>query len=311
MDHTEVIERIELAAVEPGGLARLAAGDTPDAAAVAGHLAGCADCAAMLARTGRTAAVAREAIRELPDPALRARTLAFVRDVGIDRPAGVAAMSMPDARVDGDAARIAAAAGRPAADAPSGVPGAAGRAEPAAVPGAAVHGRSTPQSSIRGRRRIDARAAWWAAASMAAVLIAAAAGFAAGGAGQPPGNGSGAVAAVRTTVHIAQQPDQVRIDLVAADSGSARGSVMYSVSSGELAMVASGLDPAPSGSSYACWVEQGGQRRRIGGLYLAGGDGEWAGPVSGLGDIEPGAVFGVSLVSDGAAADTAVLTGSR
>ena len=45
MDHNDVRELLEDAAVEPGGLERLMAGDTPNAALVAGHLAGCADCA--------------------------------------------------------------------------------------------------------------------------------------------------------------------------------------------------------------------------------------------------------------------------
>ena len=48
MDHAEARELLEIAAIEPGGFARLVAGDTPEAAALAGHLAGCADCAAEL-----------------------------------------------------------------------------------------------------------------------------------------------------------------------------------------------------------------------------------------------------------------------
>ena len=44
------------------GLDRLMAGDTAEAAAVAGHLAGCAACTAELARIRRTAAMAREVI---------------------------------------------------------------------------------------------------------------------------------------------------------------------------------------------------------------------------------------------------------
>ena len=58
MEHAEALERIEIAAVEPEGLERLMAGDTPDAAAVAGHLAGCPSCAAELVRIRRTSAVA-------------------------------------------------------------------------------------------------------------------------------------------------------------------------------------------------------------------------------------------------------------
>jgi hypothetical protein len=300
MDHAEVVERIELAAVEPDGLARLAAGDTPDAAAVAGHVAGCPACAGVLARTTRTAALAREAIRELPDPALRARTLEFVRTVGVDRTAAAAA---PPPEVAAGAA-VPPALAIPAAA--TIVPSAGDQIAPPAA-----HASSPTPSLVLPRGRLGSRAPWWAAAAMAAVVIAAVGGFALGGAAQPPGTTAGGVAAVQTTIHIAQQADAVRIDLAAAGGGPAHGTVLYSASSGELAMVASGLDAAPSGSSYACWVEQAGQRRRLGPLYLSGGSGDWAGPVSGLGDIGPGAVFGVSLVSDGAAADSAVLTGTR
>ena len=46
MDHAEARELLEIAAVEPGGFDRLIAGDTIDAAALAGHVAGCSECAA-------------------------------------------------------------------------------------------------------------------------------------------------------------------------------------------------------------------------------------------------------------------------
>jgi len=72
--------------VEPHGLARLEAGDTPEAAAVAGHLAGCPSCAEELSRLRRAAAILRPALAGTPTPELRERTLAFVRAVG--RPRG-------------------------------------------------------------------------------------------------------------------------------------------------------------------------------------------------------------------------------
>ena len=75
MDHAEAHELLELAAVEPGGLDRLTAGDTPGAAALAGHLAGCPDCTAALARLRRDAAVIAAVVRSTPPPALRQRTL--------------------------------------------------------------------------------------------------------------------------------------------------------------------------------------------------------------------------------------------
>jgi Anti-sigma-K factor rskA len=91
MDHPEARELLELAAVEPGGLDRLMAGDTPAAAALAGHLAGCPDCTAALARLRRDAVVIASVVRSTPPPALRDRTLEYVRQLGRDRsPAPVA-----------------------------------------------------------------------------------------------------------------------------------------------------------------------------------------------------------------------------
>ena len=59
MDHSEVRELLEDAAIEPGGLERLMAGDTPTASIVAGHLAGCADCAEELERLRRSVGLIR------------------------------------------------------------------------------------------------------------------------------------------------------------------------------------------------------------------------------------------------------------
>ena len=56
MDHEGTREQLELAAVEPGGLERLMAGDTATAQAVAAHLAGCASCSDELVRLGRASA---------------------------------------------------------------------------------------------------------------------------------------------------------------------------------------------------------------------------------------------------------------
>src|SRR4051794_38875072 len=94
MDHAEALERMEIAAAEPDGLERLMAGDTADAAAVAGHLAGCASCQAQLAAIRRTSVLARHVIEAQPDPELKERTLAFIREVGRDR-SGAAGAARP------------------------------------------------------------------------------------------------------------------------------------------------------------------------------------------------------------------------
>ena len=98
MDHTEARELLELAAVEPNGFDRLAAGDTPEASALAGHLAGCPECSAELERLRRASAVIRDAVRTTAPPELRERTLAFVAAVGRDRSApALAAATVPSA----------------------------------------------------------------------------------------------------------------------------------------------------------------------------------------------------------------------
>jgi len=85
MERSEARELLELAAVEPDGFDRLAAGDTPDSSALAGHLAGCPECSAELERLRRASAVIRDAVRTAAPPELRERTLAFVAAVGRDR----------------------------------------------------------------------------------------------------------------------------------------------------------------------------------------------------------------------------------
>ena len=92
MDHAEARELLELAAIEPDGLDRLAAGDTPEAAALAGHLAGCPACAEELERLRRASELIRAALREevaATVPAeLRARTLSYVSELGRERGRG-------------------------------------------------------------------------------------------------------------------------------------------------------------------------------------------------------------------------------
>lgn len=95
MDHAEVRELLDLAAAEPDGLDRLMAGDTPEAAAIAGHLAGCPDCTGEFASLRRAAVVIRDAVRSTPSPELRERTLAFVAAVGRDRGASSPMIGAP------------------------------------------------------------------------------------------------------------------------------------------------------------------------------------------------------------------------
>jgi hypothetical protein len=96
MDHSEVRELLEDAAIEPGGLERLMAGDTPTASIVAGHLAGCADCAEGLERLRRSVRLIRPEVQLVPPPELKERTLANVAALGRPRSAADAADAAND-----------------------------------------------------------------------------------------------------------------------------------------------------------------------------------------------------------------------
>ena len=82
MDHEDVLEQLELAAVERGGLDRLMAGDTAMAAAVVGHLAGCDVCSEELRRLSNAVPLIRDVVSTTPPADLRERTLAYVRAHG-------------------------------------------------------------------------------------------------------------------------------------------------------------------------------------------------------------------------------------
>ncbi len=301
MEHAEVLEQIEIAAVEPDGLDRLMAGDTPAAAAVAGHLAGCPDCVAELARIRRTATIAREVIHAQPDPGLRERTLAFVRAVGRDR---------------GSAAAASAAIARPAAAASAAIAGPASASpgedmvvspRPSAVtPPAASFSRATGPSR------------WpWLAAAAAIVIVAAGIGYLAGGAAvtQRVADRDAEIALLRdaatTTMRIQQQPDARKVALTSTSPGAgASGSLVFSVGKGELVAVATGLPEPGDGQEYGCWVETAGQRVWLGRMYRAGDVWTWAGPVQGLDGLASDAVFDVSIGPAGGGGDgTPVLTG--
>jgi anti-sigma-K factor RskA len=288
MEHDEALERIEIAAAEPEGLERLMAGDTADAAAVAGHLAGCAACTAELARIRRTAAVVREVVRTLPDPELRARTLAFVRETGVPRGA-------------------AAAPAQPVL--------------PTIVATPAPVEATAPVSFDDARRRRSTSRLRSAVTVLAAALV-----IAVGGGvlayrslststtetiDQQAKEIEVLEATTRATLAVSAQPDAERIALAPTSaSGEAAGTLLYSPSTGELVAVASGLEPAPAGSEYGCWIEVDGTRTRIGKMYGAGDVWAWAGPVDGLADVPAGATFGVSLAPVGGGGDaTPVLTG--
>ncbi len=270
MDHADAVELIELAAVEPDGLERLMAGDTPESAAVAGHLAGCPACVAAMARIRRTASILREVVAEQPDPALRERTLTFVRSVGRDRSGGAVSAPVPVSM-------------------------------PAAIPIATAR---------------PSRPRWVALVGLAAaLLLAVGLGFGAARLTTPPDPAAAREIAVlqataAATLRLEAQPDTQRIALTATPAGAGSvGTLLFSPSTGELVMVASGLAELAPGQEYGCWVEANGQRKRIGKMYPGGDLQSWAGPVDGLAGLPPDAVFGVSLLPAGGGAGLPQLTG--
>jgi Anti-sigma-K factor rskA, C-terminal len=286
MDHAEILERLEVAATEPGALDRLMAGDTPDSMAIAGHLAGCPACAAELEAIRRTADVAREAIRSAPDADLRERTLAYVRVAG--RPRG--------------STDTGSEAGRPGgAELPM--------ASPPELP-------SPARAASRGATR--RRAGWAVAAAVVLIVASAAGGYLLGGgrdddARQAQQREIAILAdAAATSARVSSAPDAEQVAL-SATSGApgASGSVVFSASVGELVATATHLPAPGDGQEYGCWVEVAGQRQRLGRMYRAGDIWTWAGPADGLGALPPGSTFGVSLGERGGGpGSTPVLTGT-
>ena len=74
------------------------------------------------------------------------------------------------------------------------------------------------------------------------------------------------------------------------------GNLVFSPSTTELAVVATGLVPPPAGYEYRCWVSVEGSRQRIGKMFFAEDIAYWVGPAPAISDVSTGATFGVSLV---------------
>ncbi len=296
MDHQEARELLEEAAVEPSGFERLAAGDTPEAAALVSHLAGCPECTMEYEALGRDAATIREVVRELPPVDLKERTLARIAALG-RAPVPLAA---PAGAMSGAAAVDVVEAPRPVTTASTDMPSAPERAA----------GDTRSSRASRGR-------AWWPALSMVAVLVAA---IGIGGwwnasnqLDQEQAVSSELAEINDATLQIQAQPDDQLIALAAtAKAPGATGTMTYSPSAHELVVVATGLAVPATGTSYRCWLEIAGVRTDIGPMHLGGGKAYWAGWDSAADGLQPGATFGVAIaVSPNVATDASqdVLTG--
>ena len=268
MEHAEARELLEIAAVEPGGFDRLAAGDTAEAAALASHVAGCSECAAELERLRRASIVIRDALRASPPPYLRDRTLAFVAAVG--RPLGAEISSPPAA--SGMEELVVASGPSDVAQPPAARRvGAGGRPWIAAIAAAvaiAVLGTSMLVSSSRDSV-IQAQATQIASLAKVATW----------------------------SLRIDGQPDATYVDLAAPDgTAGVDGTLAFSPGTKELVVLAEGLKQPPAGMQYRCWVEINGSRRRIGQMFFGGDVAYWVGAADTIAEAGPGTTFGVSLV---------------
>ena len=281
MDHDATIEAIELAALEPGGLDRLMAGDTVASQAVAAHLAGCGACTAELVALSRDAQVIADVVATTPAADLRDRTLATVQARGVAHGAVQEPMG---------------AAAAPGLSAP--VPTAA------SVPVAATDGRPAP---VTGTTRQPRRMAlgWVAAIAAAVVLSVGATSLVVGIRSRDQlAAQSEVIDALKDValgaVSVASQPDATKVELTGATDPSLSGSVLLSPSSTELVVVATGLTQPPAGQEFSCWIDAGAGRVRVGKMYFGGGLAYWVGTSAAIAGLDGPATFGVSLVPAGA-----------
>jgi hypothetical protein len=108
-----------------------------------------------------------------------------------------------------------------------------------------------------------------------------------------------------STLAVSAQPDAQHVTLAGVDGAPAGGNLVFSPSTAELAVVASGLVPPPAGFEYRCWVSVDGSRHRVGKMFFAEDLAYWVGSVPAVSGLSSGATFGVSLVgASGTAIDT-------
>jgi hypothetical protein len=297
MDHAEARELLGSAAVEPDGIARLEAGDTPEAAAFAGHLAGCTSCSTELARLSTAADVVRSTMRTLPERAvppagLRERTLAYVHEYGRPRGAAtvgaLAAVGVPD----GGTAPVVGVSGT-------------GQVPPAPA-----------ERTARVRPGI-LRPALLIGLAASLVVGIGLGGLAVGTQRQGQLDRQTATIAALTkvnewTMRVASAPGATSVALTSPTGGAESGSVLYSPVTTELIAVMDGVVPPPPGREYRCWVRTPAANDVLGKMYFGGDVGYWGGRSPAVAGLPGGSVFGVSLVdvATGQAVGDPVLTGT-
>jgi len=275
MDHAEARELLEIAAVEPGGFDRLIAGDTPQASALASHLAGCPDCAEEMERLRRAASIVRGTVRSMPPPDLRDRTLAFVATLGRDRSAAPAP-ALSAAPSTGTLREVRGGSGSDRLTA-------LWAASLAAVVVVAIIGTMAWVTGVENQRTA---AQEQQIASLAKVAT--------------------------WSLRIDAESDARYVDLQPVTSGTeASASLVFSPTSGELVVLASNLAEPPPGMEYRCWMQTASGPAPVGKMFFGGGVSYWVGDVETVRHATDGTRFGVSLVPTGGAAsvDNSVLLG--
>ena len=102
-------------------------------------------------------------------------------------------------------------------------------------------------------------------------------------------------AVTAATLLVTSEPDVRRVSLTGGLPGLA-GHLLFSPSTSELVVVATGLTPPAAGQEYRCWVEQAGERQRVGKMFFSDDLAYWIGPVQAVQGLVGEARFGVSLV---------------
>jgi len=271
MDHDDALEALQLAAVEPGGLDRVMAGDTPQAAALAGHVAGCDRCATELERLRRAVPLLRDVVRTTPPADLREWTLTLVREQGVARGTAVAAVAgSATGPIDGSSRE-------PVAVPLAGGPVAATDRRGSVLPWIAGIAAAIVLSVVASTLIVGARVDEQLAAQSRAI--------------------AGLEAVTSATLAITADPESGRVALASTDGSATSGTLLFSPSTTELVVVADGLTTPPDGQEYRCWLLLEGERQDVGKMFFADELAFWVGDTPAVATIGDDATFGVSLTS--------------
>ena len=104
---------------------------------------------------------------------------------------------------------------------------------------------------------------------------------------------------------VAAEPDATSVALAGTTDAALAGSVLFSPTSTDLVVVATGMTEPPADQEYMCWMDAGNGRVRIGKMFFGGDLAYWAGASEAIAGLDGPATFGVSLVDVGSPATDA------